>query len=177
MRTILSIDPGLSIGYALWDYAKNEREVKPLQYGSFRPQYPRTGKPLVWPWEERVKSTLVQFERWLFDNCKAWGSRGRATNIVEAFIENASYFGTARGACTVQSGSLVKLTYTVGWLSHVLTQWQVPITLVSTMQWKGQLTKAAVQKRIIQRIGELPGKVTSHTWDAIGVGLWARGHF
>lgn len=179
MKTFLTIDPGVNIGVALWDYDKKERTDPPLCVGSFKPVSPDAG------WENHIQDTHRQFLYWVQRTCGTW-DRGRiALNIQEAFIEYPAFFDTHGGTIVAKEGSLVKLAFSVGWLASILDRYNTPITLTRVQDWKGQVKKATTRKRIVKRLGPsvqwfVPihqnGRLDEHGWDAVGIGLWARGH-
>jgi hypothetical protein len=54
------------------------------------------------------------------------------------------------------------------------------IVLVKPSEWKGQLPKSVVERRLRVTLGNSVCRdlgIESHAWDAIGIGLWARGRF
>jgi hypothetical protein len=82
-------------------------------------------------------------------------------------------FGSAKGYAVAASGDLVKLSCLVGMIAGLCKAMGIIIYLVPVAKWKGQLTKEAV----IYRIEKILGKCTyeKDEWDAVGIGLWAKG--
>lgn len=88
------------------------------------------------------------------------------------YVELPQLFQSAGGLVTANSGALVKLAWFVGFICGRMP---CPVELVGVNEWKGQLPKAIVQKRILKR---MPGcRAKSHDWDAIGIGLYKAGRF
>jgi hypothetical protein len=85
-------------------------------------------------------------------------------------VEQPALFGGAKGSVTASSGSLVKLTLLVGRIMQELNAEGIEVR-----EWKGQLPKAVVEKRIRVILPNCTAK--SHDWDAIGIGLYKLGVF
>jgi len=76
-----------------------------------------------------------------------------------------------------QTGDLQKLTFLVGVLAGYF-QSAVSFTPVTPNEWKGQLPKSVVIRRLQKRFG--PGATQDWEkdgWDAVGIGLWKLGKF
>lgn len=80
--------------------------------------------------------------------------------------------GSAGGMMVAGRGDLVKLTFTVGWLScHAFCTGI--IELVPVMKWKGQLPKRVTQGLVKRVLGEKACKgFKADIWDAAGIGLY-----
>jgi hypothetical protein len=77
-------------------------------------------------------------------------------------------------------GDLQKLTYLVGVLSRMSHDQGAVFEPVPVSQWKGQLPKDIVIDRIQQALGTRACTklgITTHAWDATGIGLWRLGVF
>lgn len=120
--------------------------------------------------------------------CKGRQWEGRSADICAWFrgVINAysprivviempsAWSGSAISMSSVASGDLFKLTYLVGGLGQVVIDCgcRLPV-LIKPAEWKGQLPKNVVIKRIRARIPRL--KPSDHEADAIGMGLSAQG--
>jgi hypothetical protein len=88
------------------------------------------------------------------------------------------FAGTAGGMAAAGNNSLQKLCAYVGMVTGLAMASldKVAVRLVSVRDWKGQLPKDVVKKRIIKALGApacLDFKLD--VWDAVGIGLWAQG--
>lgn len=145
----ISIDPGLNgTGYAIWS-----SEWRLISHGvltSSEIDFQVKGYALVASLEELT-------QKW---------------KCGSGCIEFPKLFQSAGGLAVANSGALVKLSWFVG---LVCGQLSFPLELVEVNDWKGQLPKNVIERRI-KRI--LPGcKAKSHDWDAIGIGLFKAGRF
>ena len=144
----ITIDPGISgTGWAVWD-----RNWKLLKHGVIF-----ASSALSW------EPKTMQITDRLYDVCIRH-------NVSEMHIEYPAVFGGAGGAMVAGKGDIVKLAFFVG---HVCAGLQVPFHLVEVRQWKGQLPKDVVIRRIKKILPDV--KATSHDWDAIGIGLFKKG--
>lgn len=116
-------------------------------------------------WDEKVNSIVYQLDRAL-----------ETTTPLSLFFENPSYFGQGAGKVAAQSGSLVKLTTLVGVVRALCVRRGIETVPVGVNEWKGQMSKQAVQKRVENRLGK-PVDEVDHIVDAIGIGLFVQGKF
>lgn len=73
-------------------------------------------------------------------------------------------------------GDLVKLTYLVGKFSSFLPTEPEDFILVRVVDWKGQLPKSVVARRVFKILPGLSSqKISDHAVDAIGIGLYLKG--
>jgi hypothetical protein len=98
-------------------------------------------------------------------------------NVVIEFpkVWDRSY----KSMAAMRRGDLFKLVYLIGGMGEIVRRHEcnLPI-LITPDEWKGQLPKAVVIRRIIRRIKKtLPGMgpIKDHQADAIGMGLAAMG--
>jgi hypothetical protein len=94
---------------------------------------------------------------------------------IRVVSEYPAYFGgqSVRGWAT---GDLQKLTFLVGVLCGHFAESE--FTEVTPGNWKGQLPKSVVIRRLQKRFG--PGATQEwekDAWDAVGIGLWKLGRF
>jgi hypothetical protein len=103
-----------------------------------------------------------------------------AYRVTRVYIEFPIFFASsARGHMVAASGDLLKLCATVGAIGA-----QVPsfaqLHPVKVPDWKGQLPKPVVNRRIEAILGKGFCKTMNFEadiWDAVGIGLWALGRF
>jgi hypothetical protein len=156
MTRFLSIDPGIEFGWAFWNGGR-----APAATGVFHPEAHED-------YFVRAASTAKYFGQLISIHAP----------IECVYCEWPSHMEGERGGVTARGGSLVKLAYIVGVMAEASRQRRVPFVPVPVIQWKGQLSKENIQHHIRRILGErscLPFK--SHAWDAVGIGLWARGMF
>lgn len=75
-------------------------------------------------------------------------------------------------------GDLVTLSFFIGYLAGRICP--IPFIPVEINKWKGQLSKKNVTDRIKNKLTKKVCKtleIRTHAWDAVGIGLWAKGHF
>jgi hypothetical protein len=80
------------------------------------------------------------------------------------------------GALGWQRGDLQKLVFLVGVFAGYFSRCK--FTPVTPNEWKGQLPKDVVIRRLQKRFG--PGATqewSKDVWDAVGIGLWKLGKF
>lgn len=156
---LLAVDPGVELGYAFFPAGKNY----PYACGVIKPVV--KGADFF----VRLHNAVNQFAAVV----KEYGP-----SVVA--IEWPSYFGSVAGIASAGHGDLVKLAFTVGKLAMVSEVYGAAFIPVKIAAWKGQLKKPVVINRI-RRI--IPSNVLrslkpkSHSWDAIGIGLFMRGLF
>lgn len=155
MRPLLAIDPGLnSLGWALWE-RKQVKSCAPSQVGLLKG--PR-------------KLDVPERARWLGD---ALLDIIRHDIQFEVVSEFPAYHGSPLGW---QTGDLQKLTFLVGVIAGVLQP--RTFTIVTPREWKGQMPKDVVIRRLIKRFGsEATIDWKKDAWDAVGIGLWKLGRF
>lgn len=162
-HNVIFIDPGLGgTGYAYFDSIVTDlgfaREVnKPLNWGVLH-----SGKQENW--QSRANDLATAFIGLL---------KGSEPEIV--VIESPEVWGdSGKSLASVTRGELLKLTYLVGMFAFatVIATNKNPI-LVTANEWKGQLPKDVVIKRIKSRYGS-EFDVEDHEADAIGMGLSAQ---
>ncbi len=116
-------------------------------------------------WELRVQNITAKVKEIL--------DEADATHV---YCEMPEFFNVAGGHLAANTGDLGKLTFLVG--AYAQAAWSrgavfVPIT---PREWKGQTSKEQVIRKIRQVMTlDADIKPVSHSWDAIGIGLWAQG--
>jgi Holliday junction resolvasome RuvABC endonuclease subunit len=156
----LGVDPGLTLGFALVE----DSTSVPLRAGCV--EAPREGTI-----GERIYDLL---QRLLDSICDI------PTPSI-AYIEQPGFFPSAGGYRTAASGDLIKLTLSAGAVHGALAIVGVHnIRFVPPSEWKGQLPKRVVDKRLASHLKmkerlmkrHLP---TSHERDALAMVLSMRG--
>jgi len=161
LKKHLSVDPGSAgSGVALWDSEKYHEMQMPRDLFSLLSRQKT--------WENRVQDISEQLI-----------VKIRPYEILTASIEFPEFMEGVRGYAAAREESVTKLAFMVGVISEKLWRLGTEVKLIRPHEWKGQLTKHAVEARIIRRLPEIKEKMNprSHQWDAIGIGLYAKGHF
>lgn len=92
--------------------------------------------------------------------------------VTKGYIEEPQKFHGTFGNMVADRGDLVKLSIFVGYVEGYLG---IEMERVRVLDWKGQLPKDVVIKRIKRLMPKTRAK--SHDWDAIGIGLYLKGVF
>lgn len=155
-RPLVAIDPGLnSMGWAYW-YTKSKD--LPTQVGLLKaPRRLELATRSLWL-AQSLEKTL------------ALGS-GKGIDIV---CEFPAWHGIQLGWA---AGDLQKLVFLVGVFAGYFSKAH-SFTPVTPGEWKGQLPKSVVIRRLQKRYG--PGATrewSKDMWDAVGIGLWKLGKF
>ncbi len=100
------------------------------------------------------------------------------------YVEFPVFFDDAGGHMGMKTGDVPKLIYLVGVISEVCRARGAKFYPIPVPDWKGQMPKDMVIKRIHKELGggnrtegELICRkldVKSHSYDAVGIGLYAR---
>jgi hypothetical protein len=93
------------------------------------------------------------------------------------YFEEPVFFTDGGSTAVAASGSLVKLSMATGAMAQVAWGKGAEVKMAPVVQWKGQLPKKVVNKRICKLLKCSSRAYTSHAWDAVGIGLWAKGFF
>lgn len=89
-------------------------------------------------------------------------------DINEAFIEIPDRWD---GKGSVEN--ILKLSFLCGSIYHaMMKRLLIKVSLIKPREWKGQMNKQIVDKRIYKAIGK---KYSEHISDAVGIGLWVKG--
>lgn len=141
---LLAVDPGLSgTGWAFFESGR------PAEVGTIRTKC---------KWPESLTDIAQQLVILV-----------GGIHTHERCIEFPSFMsGTAKSAMVAARGDLVKLTMLAGAIAVALA----PATLVPVNTWKGNLSKPLCESRVSRVIGGNGLALSSHEWDAIGIGLY-----
>lgn len=81
--------------------------------------------------------------------------------------------GSAKSQMSAGSGDLFKQSILIGSLFGFVWRQHARAWAITAQQWKGQLSKDAVMRRIYRRLPDLERKgLRDHEADAIGMALW-----
>lgn len=173
-RPFFFIDPGLAgSGMALFDRLDGKADIPP-----------KPGKC----WQFLPKRDQNKFETW-------WRVGHMSTEISTAFwdgvksldippyiiIESPEVWGnSAKSMASSASGGLNKLSMLIGAIVNeifvpYLSNCIEDIFLIPPQNWKGQLPKEVVRKRIALAYKDKSLRFKNHTEDAVGMGLSAMG--
>lgn len=153
---LVAIDPGIQTGVAVW---ADRLDEMPVATATFRPRKEQS-------WIQGAVSVTTQLSQWL--------RQYQFQKDTLGFIEEPAFFDTSSGHMIARRGDFCKLAMIAGWELGVLSQFVIVPRLVGIQNWKGQLPKAIVRDRIREVLGKsFTG--SEHEWDAVGIGLAARG--
>lgn len=174
---ILSIDPGVPMGYAVWSqrvWNRNKTGWTHRQSCLRKPKRVATMKPSNSCGDYHNRAADVVFKFMCILDIEGW-------KPIHAFIEWPQEMQSFGGRTSSRSGSIIKLSMMVGQLIHGLCLEKCIIHPVSINLWKGQLSKRQTQQRV-RRLMEQgrrsfdPLWNQTHEWDAVGIGLHCQGH-
>lgn len=179
MDTWLTVDPGTDYtGVAAWEAGEDwTRSVPPTSTALLRPNLPRSAD-----WYERAMAQADELRRFIEALRKpvgrGFGGGAPRTRIVEMAIEWPEVWGgSAKADAAAKTGSTPKLCFLVGAFAHIAHDFAIPFRPVTVREWKGQLSKPQAIRRIRKVLGENCGDYQRDEWDAIGIGLFLKGHF
>jgi len=158
-EALLAIDPGLGgTGWAL--FAKG-RSV-PYQTGVIH------CRKATWAWWARANAIAMDL-----GNTVGIGWHDHAMVVSEFPMQMQS----AAGIATQKDSGIYKLAFLVGLIRAEFKY--AAFRPVTPQEWKGQLPKDVVIHRIRRSLGLKATQhlgIKTHAWDAVGIGLWARGN-
>lgn len=171
----LSIDPGLSgTGLAWWSEQHWGDVVPPIHaenlYCSVGATDSTSGSlagTTSSVWQARARSLSEKLQ-----------TRIREYAPAAVYCEFPEFMDSASGVMVATKGDLQKLTFVVGNFAQVCWNAGIPFYPILVNEWKGQMSKQKVELRIRKRLPDLvdqPYKAVSHSIDAIGIGLFAKG--
>lgn len=159
-EVFISIDPGIvGTGLAVWF----PDEEYPVQVAILQPdKLAGSREPGTDSWHERAATLMSALEAYV----QAW-----SPDLVA--IEEPIYFDDEYGQMAAKEGSFTKLVRLVGMMEQLFNSMGIPMKWVPVREWKGQLPKKVVERRIRAILPDLEAE--SHELDAVGVGLHHRG--
>lgn len=145
----ITIDPGTNgCGYAIWDSKWN------LSYYGVLSSSNKDWNIKRSEIAKKLKAKVVNY------------------GVTKGYIEEPAKFHGTFGNMVADRGDLVKLSIFVGYVEGFLG---IPMERIRVIDWKGQLPKDVVIKRINKILPKI--RATSHDADAIGIGLYLKGVF
>ena len=145
--TRITIDPGLSSGYAIWD-----TKWKLLDYGLCLPDEKEIWEVKAYEVAAKLKEVAVKWR------------------CTEGYIEYPAFFEIHGASGIANSGALVKLAFFVGLVCGTMP---FLVQRVEVRVWKGNLPKEVVIRRILRIFPDIKAK--KDMWDSIGIGLYLKG--
>lgn len=97
---------------------------------------------------------------------------------IRFVCEMMEMHGGARSQMMWKAGDFQHTLVFIGMLCAEFASAEIDLVPPST--WKGQLPKSVAERRIRKLLGEKTCHrlgIHTHAWDAVGIGLWARGRF
>ena len=159
---LISIDPGFNgTGFVYW-------------WGKDAPFMGHVATPPRNP-DKFVTSDLdIGRAHWIAETCFDYIGMLRVEHVIIELPEFQAGAGRQMGWKT---GDLQKLTMLVGVLAeHAVSQLDAHVMLATPSEWKGQLPKDVVQRRLTSHFGLALMRdleIQTHAWDALGIGAWA----
>lgn len=146
---ILAIDPSVRhTGYAVFsDVDRIHKKPKLYRYGALKVST-KNYMPIV-------RNLFSIIER---------------CSIEWIVIEKPTLFHSGKGLIAKESGRIVTLIHFVGFLHGYFMQADYNVAMIPVVQWKGQLPKEVVAKRVYSRIKTTI--VDHNIVDAIGLGFY-----
>jgi hypothetical protein len=156
---LVAVDPGIVTGVAVWC---NRLDAVPVATATFRARKEQS-------WIEGATNVTSQLSQWL--------RQYQFQKDALGFIEEPAFFDTSSGHMVARRGDFCKLAMIAGWEIAILDKLTITPRLVGIQNWKGQLPKQVVRERIQKVLGKSGSdlEISEHEWDAIGIGLAARG--
>lgn len=169
--TLLAIDPGVSLGWAFWPKGRKY----PTQCGVIKPQVNLLKMKLL-----LTSDKDVDFFKKMHSTIHQLGNLVMRLEPKCVACEWPQSFTSVGGRAASGTGSIIKLAFGVGQIALMADACRAKFIPVSVPQWKGNLSKQIVIKRIEKRL--TPARLEylepdSHAFDAIGIGLFYKGLF
>jgi hypothetical protein len=157
----LTIDPGLGgTGWAVWSRETFKALCPPMDSGAI--VIARGDRPWWWHCIEiahRVQCIMTQ----------------SASGVV--YVEQPQFMEAGKGLAAARGGDLIKLTSMFGAIMGACNNQSRQFCPVPIPEWKGNMPKDVFEPRIRSRIPKWSPKTkTSHEIDAVGIGLFVKGH-
>lgn len=158
INNLMTVDPGNITGIAVW-----KTGIIPYKTLDIRIKL-AVGDPL--DVDECVRQMAEKFTQ-LFqedlNDCRP--------EIV--YIEGVRVYNTLKSMTSAMRGNLMWLSYLVGAYTQIVHGFGAQAKIIEPSQWKGQMNKTAVKRRIERRIGMVYRN--EHITDAVGMGLSIAG--
>jgi len=158
-RSILVVDSGVESGWAAFTRDGWAQLEPPVMTGLVSPR-----KNL--PWEDRLDAS-----------CEHYALLVRAGRPGLVIIEWPAFMESEGGTMVARTEGLVKLAAWCGAIRRTFRTLGLPVYHAKVGVWKGQTSKRIVNARIVKRLGAgVCRAFKDHIWDAVGIGLWAKGY-
>lgn len=162
MDYILAKDPGISgTGLSIWEMKDWEKLVPPIACTNIYAQ------PGIDEWWIKCSSIWNKIESFI----QPYHSGGN--RIILCFSELPKSFDSTYGQAAAKEGSIVKLSVFIGYCLYGFHRLEIPVSYVDVNDWKGQLSKDLVEKRVDRLFPDLT--ISSHSYDSVGIGLYSKG--
>ena len=109
---------------------------------------------------------------WMTETLREWMVYHEVGSVVAEMTE---YHAAAHRVMAWKTGDLQRLTFLVGAIGQTCQSLDIQFLPIETSKWKGQLSKEMTIQRVKEALGEAEcrqKKITTHAWDAVGIGLW-----
>jgi len=156
VSNFVTIDPSSrSMGVAIW----NTEQPAPVGTALFKGKHGED-------WSESMLQIGKDLNALLKDG-----------TYYKVFCEQPAYMAGSHQ--TAASGALVKLTHSAGVAAGICIAHGIYFEYVPINQWKGNLSKDVVNKRIRKILADesLCETFVDDEWDAVGIGLFVKGLF
>jgi len=174
MNKILTVDPGVyTMGACLWD----EKE-----WFSDKLALPELAVNIDLNDKERKKTEPMQAMNAMVQSLRPWFEE---ETITYCYCEKPQIWTSARGMAGAIKGHVLQLEMFRGILFSLCQEFNAEFKDVKILDWKGQLPKLQVNKRlrsIILKEYRCTWDVAmlskgEHDWDALGIGFYLQGKF
>jgi len=166
-RYFVSIDPSINdIGLAIWEQSSFRQLAEPLAIHEIQTQKYDY-------WTDKLKDLNVTLNSVLAGH----GVGMRGAGCLRAYVEQPGFFASAKGRASADRGDLVKLSASFGAIAGFCWYGNIQFIPVTVQEWKGNLTKDTVKRRILKLLPNIDPAYSSHCFDAVGIGLYAKGLF
>jgi hypothetical protein len=172
----ITIDPGTEYcGVAVWEAdAKLWAAVRPpVAVALLRPS-----TVAGTPYEDRATNIASKFSLDVLSRFHYLDAPRECRQTIEIASEFPEIFGADGGSMAAGvKGTWMKLAFMVGCIAMAGAVRGIPFRPVPVRQWKGQMPKDMVERRIRRVLGDTAcAPFKRDIWDAVGIGLFLKGH-
>lgn len=172
LEAMLSVDPGVNaVGLALWRWGGTRRKKLEPPVRAWVDKLPSSVLRRETDWHVKMTRMLEIVRESIYTNMV----RDRL-RITAVFVEWPEIRSGSVGHAAAVRGDVSALAYCCGAMCEMFPD--VRCKLLAVSEWKGQLPKEVVNKRITRAIGSKDrsgNAFETHAWDAVGVGLVGKG--
>jgi len=153
----VSLDPGIETGWCVWS-------LPAWRIVAAGVAAPRDRSAT---WEVRAREVWAGLRRVFFRT-------GRCRVVYSEWPE---FYDNCGGHVTARNGDLIKLTAMAGLGMCLAFQVGAKFVPIPVHTWKGTLPKRVTVSRCQKRLSPAECRLLkTHSWDAAGIGLWAKEH-